>query len=215
MDGEGQGRDKATIKLTPSASQPTIDLILTDGVPDGEKGNVLMGIYEFIGDQLIICFTDPKSKTKRNTRPTEFRAGNDTFLITLERLQTPAEVLKTLQGSWKTVRLVSRGEDAPADAIAKSGIVVKEDQFEVTEGVEKRERMTIKLTPGQTPCEINLTFVTPDEVKGETMLGIYELKGDTLTLCLRNYKHRGDGRPKEFQSDNNTALMVYKREPKK
>ncbi len=217
MDGEGQRGEKATIKLAPTASQPTIDLTLTDGVPEGEKGNVLLGIYEIRGHQLIVCFTDPKSQTKRNTRPTEFRAGNDTVLITLERVQTQAEVMKALQGSWKIVRVVELGEEVKAEFLANSGLnIIKDDQLEVTggEGITQ-ERMTIKLSPGQTPSEIDLTSITPAAVKGKTLLGIYELKGDTLTVCLRKFENTEDGRPKELKAEKTTRLLVFKREPKK
>ena len=60
-------------KLDPSKSPKAIDVTITEGP---SKGAVMLGIYEFDGDTLKVCF-DPEGKK----RPTEFKspAGSQTF----------------------------------------------------------------------------------------------------------------------------------------
>jgi uncharacterized protein (TIGR03067 family) len=63
-----------TQKLDPSKSPKAIDVTITEGP---FKGMVMLGIYEFDGDTLKVCF-DPQGKT----RPTEFKspAGSGNFV---------------------------------------------------------------------------------------------------------------------------------------
>ena len=63
-----------TQTLDPAKSPKAIDVTLTDGPM---KGAVLLGIYEFDGDTLKVCF-DLGGKE----RPTEFKstAGSETFV---------------------------------------------------------------------------------------------------------------------------------------
>jgi uncharacterized protein (TIGR03067 family) len=63
-----------TQKIDPSKSPKTIDVTMTEG-PD--KGKVMLGIYEFDGDTLKVCF-DPQGKK----RPTEFKSapGSQNFV---------------------------------------------------------------------------------------------------------------------------------------
>lgn len=58
-----------TQKLDPSKSPKTIDVTMTEGP---SKGVVMLGIYEFDGDTLKVCF-DPRGKK----RPTEFKSAPD------------------------------------------------------------------------------------------------------------------------------------------
>jgi uncharacterized protein (TIGR03067 family) len=70
-----------TQKLNPSKSPRTIDVTVTEGL---SKGAVLLGIYEFSGDTLKVCF-DPEGKK----RPTEFKsaAGSQTFVAVHKRMK--------------------------------------------------------------------------------------------------------------------------------
>jgi uncharacterized protein (TIGR03067 family) len=65
----------ATQKLDPSKSPKAIDVTAADGP---NKGMVMLGIYEFDGDILKVCF-DPEGKN----RPTEFKtgAGQQTLVV--------------------------------------------------------------------------------------------------------------------------------------
>jgi uncharacterized protein (TIGR03067 family) len=64
--------------------------------------------------------------------------------------------------------------------------------------------------PAQTPKTVNAT-VTEGEGKGTTMLGIYELDGDTMKCC---FDPEGKKRPTEFKTSEGSTvfLNVHKRE---
>jgi uncharacterized protein (TIGR03067 family) len=70
-----------TQKLDPSKSPKTIDVTMTEGP---QKGTVMLGIYEFDGDKLKVCF-DPQGKQ----RPTEFKSppGSENFVNVHKRLK--------------------------------------------------------------------------------------------------------------------------------
>ena len=70
-----------TQKLDPTQSPKTIDVTMSEGP---SKGSVMLGIYEFDGDTLKVCF-DPKGKK----RPTEFKteAGSENFVNIHKRIK--------------------------------------------------------------------------------------------------------------------------------
>jgi uncharacterized protein (TIGR03067 family) len=62
-----------------------------------------------------------------------------------------------------------------------------------------------KIDPTKKPKEITLT---PDN-SNKPLYGIYELKGDTLTLCI------GEKRPTQFKAKEGVTLWTLKREKEK
>ena len=70
-----------TLKIDPSKSPKTVDVTMTEGP---EKGAVMLGIYEFDGDTVRVCF-DPQGKT----RPTEFKSppGSANFVNVHKRIK--------------------------------------------------------------------------------------------------------------------------------
>ena len=70
-----------TQKLDPSKSPKTIDVTMTEGP---SKGAVMLGIYEFDGDTLKVCF-DAEGKK----RPTEFKSppGSKNFVNVHKRVK--------------------------------------------------------------------------------------------------------------------------------
>jgi uncharacterized protein (TIGR03067 family) len=70
-----------TQKLDPSKSPKTIDVTMTEGP---SKGTVMLGIYEFDGDTLKVCFDSEGKK-----RPTEFKSapGSQTFVNVHKRVK--------------------------------------------------------------------------------------------------------------------------------
>lgn len=60
--------EAAIQKLDPSKSPKTLDVTVTDGP---NKGAVMLGIYEFDGDTLKVCF-DPEGRM----RPTDFKTAD-------------------------------------------------------------------------------------------------------------------------------------------
>jgi uncharacterized protein (TIGR03067 family) len=75
------------------------------------------------------------------------------------------------------------------------------------------EKGTIKLDPTKKPKQIDLTTEQKGAFKGHTLPGIYELKDDTVVLCLEANK---TDRPTKFEAPEMTRLMLFtfKREKK-
>lgn len=89
---------KASFTIDPSKVPPHIDITFLSGPNKGEK---CPGIYEWVGNELELCFLDPGRK---GDRPKFMRyatnAGNTWVFLT--RSLTPAEKeQKLLQGVWK------------------------------------------------------------------------------------------------------------------
>jgi uncharacterized protein (TIGR03067 family) len=79
---DGKLVDAATIKLDPTGTPKTIDVIAGRGP---NKGKVSPGIYAFEGDMLKICSAAPGQK-----RPTEFKIdrASRTALLVLRRAKS-------------------------------------------------------------------------------------------------------------------------------
>jgi uncharacterized protein (TIGR03067 family) len=97
--------------------------------------------------------------------------------------------LERLQGSWRIASLEVDGRAIPA----AGSIVVKGRRFTATD-LESVYEGEMVLHPSATPRRLDLKFDAGPE-KGNTNLGIYEIKGDTWRLCLAT---RGDARPPGF-----------------
>ena len=63
---------------------------------------------------------------------------------------------------------------------------------------------TFTTDPGCIPAQIDVMKKSDSVI----MRGVYELDGEKLKLCFRN---RGEGRPTEFKSEENVALIVLRR----
>jgi RNA polymerase sigma factor (sigma-70 family) len=204
-----------------SASPKRIDTTMAG--PTGTLKS--LGIYEIAGDKLKIC----QSLTHR---PTEFKAGDSSGVIELEK-ETPMkegqpkakpptkeEEQKAIQGKWRPVKIASTEGEAPADELKGMLWEIDGDKIFATDkpGEDKKEEMSFTLDPSKSPKHIDLTALTgPAAVKGKVMPAIYELKGGKLTLCLRPAETAGDGRPTEFKGGKGeqTAVIVLEKVEKK
>lgn len=108
-----------------------------------------------------------------------------------------------LQGTWTMVSLEIDGKQMPAGG---AHIVLKGERF-VTSGMGAEYEGTIAIDEKKKPKALDMTFVTGPE-KGNTNLGIFELKGDTWRLCL---DMTGKSRPSKFASKPGVALETLKR----
>ena len=122
--------------------------------------------------------------------------------------------LKALQGTWTVVYSEQNGERRrDVEEVKKMRLTIKDDKWtlEYYNNVKDKHVATLKLDPAQKPKVVDFKF-SEGLATGETMLSIYELKGDDLKFCLPGESRQ---RPKTFNSLEGIAgqwLLVLKRE---
>jgi uncharacterized protein (TIGR03067 family) len=130
------------------------------------------------------------------------------------RGQDPREDLDKLQGIWVLTAMEKNGNAAPEYVIGKLTVTFKEDTM-VMDGsfAAVKPEFTVKLDPSKKPKTIDATPLN-GEFKGKTVLGIYQLGGEELRICLP--KQGDKERPSEFKSPEGSdlAFMTYKRSKK-
>jgi uncharacterized protein (TIGR03067 family) len=109
--------------------------------------------------------------------------------------------LAKLQGTWNVVALELDGQNRPAGTDAR--IVVDGDRF-TSEGMGATYKGKLIVDPTQKPKAFDLRFTAGPE-KGNTNLGIYELKGDRWKICL---DFQGKERPKTFAAAAGSGRAV-------
>jgi uncharacterized protein (TIGR03067 family) len=108
--------------------------------------------------------------------------------------------LQQFEGKWDYV--VSRGDLA---VTIRGGTYTSAD----SQG-NVRLSAVMKIDPTKNPKWLDMVY-TAGPLKGQTLLALYELKGDTLTLCIQM---NGKDRPAAFRAENNQDLCVLKRHKK-
>ena len=114
--------------------------------------------------------------------------------------------LEKLQGEWTMVSLEERGEKTQDEVVSRMKLTVNGDKWIVRRrGQDMELKYTIKIDPSQNPKALNLT---PDVgYRDYVSLGIYKLKGDTMTLCRTT--ETGDiDRPREFKTTREEGILV-------
>src|SRR5947208_6786 len=91
--------------------------------------------------------------------------------------------LKKMQGTWKFTAHAHGDKAVPEDQLAKMKITFTGDKFSVRVDDKVVQAGMNKLDPTKKPAHVDAT-ITEGENKGTTMLGIYELKGDTIKVCF-------------------------------
>jgi len=114
--------------------------------------------------------------------------------------------LDKLQGTWQMEKLVGRGKEIDGDRARAISYVFNGDTAKrLVNGVDRKDPGTIKIDAAKKPAHIDLK---PAKDGDPTMLGIFEIDGDTLKWCFSSKK-----RPEKFEapegSDN--LLMIFKR----
>jgi uncharacterized protein (TIGR03067 family) len=117
--------------------------------------------------------------------------------------------LEKLQGTWLFESYEEGGKKSPAADLKDKRIFFGASQFIVKNGEELTQLGSLTLDPLDGHRDIDAT-VAAGPNKGNTMLGIYSLKKDTLKVC---FDPEGNDRPKDFKSSAETGfvLAVYKR----
>ena len=104
------------------------------------------------------------------------------------------QALAAMQGTWEIVSFTSGQDDVPAATLKNWRRTVKGNHVVWKDGDQTMIELNIKLDATNTPMMLDSTVATGDG-RGDTMLAIYELKGDELRVCFRP---PGEARPKEF-----------------
>jgi uncharacterized protein (TIGR03067 family) len=110
------------------------------------------------------------------------------------------EEMKKFQGSWDTTAEVN-GKKLPDPAT----VIIKDNTYTVKVKDKKLEEGTLKVDPSKKPKAIDSTAGDGAD-KGKTMLGIYEIDGDTIKIC---FAMPGKDRPKEFVTKEGSDTVLY------
>lgn len=111
----------------------------------------------------------------------------------------------TLQGRWQAVSSDQGGQDDPN--AKQHSITFEKDTIVINRGDQVFVKGTFKLDGTKSPRQIDITIEEgPDQAKGKTALGVYELKDDTLKWATN---HPGETeRPTGFGSTAGTSHMM-------
>ncbi|MFO0798107.1 MAG: TIGR03067 domain-containing protein [Gemmataceae bacterium] len=118
-----------------------------------------------------------------------------------------------LQGTWVLDAATLEGRDH-ADDFRGMKLVLAGDRYTIDFG-PNTDKGNYTLDPTKTPKRIDVRSAE-GPFKGKTLPGIYELKGDTLRLCL-DADGKADKRPAAFEAPGTTRnmLLTYRREKTK
>ncbi len=116
---------------------------------------------------------------------------------------------KGLQGNWAVVSIEVNGIKVPDDKIGGRNAAFKGDQYSIHDF-----RLTVTIDPTKRPKTIDMVG---KDGNGNplSMVGIYDLEGDTLKICFA--KPSTKVRPIQFETKPQTgeSLIAYKRSPEK
>ena len=118
---------------------------------------------------------------------------------------------KLMTGTWRVISLERDGKKTPAEQLEKTrSIIAADGKVTVQREGKTVVQTSFKLDPTKKPKQFEGTYSEGD-LKGKTVLGIYEVDGDDMKSC---YALPGKDRPTEFSSkaDSGHVLITYKRE---
>ena len=121
----------------------------------------------------------------------------------------PGHELVPFQGTWAVQAITKNGVAVPDDQAQRLVLVVKDNTRVVKDGDEVKSKATFTVDSSKTPKQMDIT-VSDGPLAGKTLRGIYELKDDTLTVCLTL---DGDKRPDDLtaKEDSGRLLQVFKK----
>jgi uncharacterized protein (TIGR03067 family) len=124
------------------------------------------------------------------------------LLLTSANSAEPKNDAKQLQGKWTLISAVRGGQEYPKEKLKG------EVHFEITGdkiktlNTQRGVDSTFKLDPSKTPKTIDIAGKEEDF----PILGIYEVKGDNLKICISG---AGEKRPTEFKSEKSSPHFLY------
>jgi uncharacterized protein (TIGR03067 family) len=118
-----------------------------------------------------------------------------------------AKELAKLQGTWTRVSAEVDGKKLSDDELKGATLTVKGDQYTLKQGGQTRTG-TLKVDPAKKPKQIDIISGEGPN-KGKSLLGIYEIEGDTFRYC---FALGGKDRPTEFSGKAGQGLYTNKKE---
>ena len=117
--------------------------------------------------------------------------------------------LEKMQGTWKVEKVVVDGKEKSAEERAKISVSIEKNVYTIQDG-DHTFVAEFTIDPSTKPAEFNvlpkIQATTKDPNAGKTRRGIYELSGDTLTIC---WAREGGERPKTFESKSETKTVLF------
>jgi RNA polymerase sigma factor (sigma-70 family) len=141
------------------------------------------------------------------------RGAGDSNTSAARMAATAQAEREKLQGSWQVVSMEKAGQQAPANQDFQGmGFRFTGSRWTMSVQGTPTAPKPFVLDPSQEPKAIDLTMLP-----GKTLLGIYQVNGDSLTLCL-DFDPAGTGgkRPTTFRTQPDApdvSLFVLRREP--
>ena len=136
-----------------------------------------------------------KRKPSAKLADAQLQVARDSGFKSWPALAKHVEQLRLLEGEWRFVGLQVDGADVPAAMSAQSRILMDGDRFR-TESPEANYDGVFTIDASTEPMRIDIEFVEGPEA-GNFSHGIFEQKGDQLTICLGVV---GASRPKSFST---------------
>jgi uncharacterized protein (TIGR03067 family) len=110
-----------------------------------------------------------------------------------------------LQGTWRIIAAESKGEKVASKDLGELFLIFDGDSIQVEEDKKKQDRYTFRLNPERKPKEIDFSYIKGPK-KGRTDRAIYLFQRERLTFCIQ--EDETQGRPKDFNTEPNTALSL-------
>jgi len=133
------------------------------------------------------------------------------LLVAADDTDDTKKEMDRFRGTWKFESIEVEGQALPEEGVKGSRLIIDGDKFTAKDS-QATYKGTFKVDISKKPKTIDVTFTEGPE-KGTTMLGIYELEGDTYKVCL---DPQGKERPTKFETKKGSrnVLEVLKREKK-
>jgi uncharacterized protein (TIGR03067 family) len=121
----------------------------------------------------------------------------------------PADDVKRLQGTWRPVKAAVGDSLLPPETLAHIELAIDGSRYVATVG-ESVDKGSFKIDPSKSPKSMDLV-AADGATSGKTTLAVYELEGDTLTIC---YSLDEGVRPTELKTGGSMqrVLVTYRRQ---
>jgi uncharacterized protein (TIGR03067 family) len=113
----------------------------------------------------------------------------------------------SIVGEWEGVTATANGKDLPVPPGGIKFEFTADGKMLVHEGKkDKPDAGTYKTDAKKSPAEIDI--IPPTDKKDPTILGIYKVEGDTMTLCIARGKDGAATRPTKFDAAPGAEVML-------